>query len=364
VTCKYSTEDGTASKGRDYEEAEGVLTFNPGQLTTTIELHILPMGRYEQVVEFRVLLTDITGGGKFDPKRDGGPDSQILTVVIESDVAQKDHIDSLMQALQLSHNKAQITHANWRAQFRDALLVNGGEDSDEIGVMDKVMHVVTVFWKVVFAAIPPADYGGGWVCFLSSLMAIGVVTALIGDLASLLGCVVGMKDSTTAITLVALGTSLPDTFASKAAAEQDPFADASVGNVTGSNSVNVFLGLGLPWLIGALYWNSVGRTEEWQEYYRSKPQVAAYFNDWNQVGSEGKFVVIGDDLQFNVTVFSCTAVTCILVLCLRRRFFGGELGGPSVAKYMTAAFLVLLWFVYVISAIANTAATSVDTGCA
>lgn len=40
---------------------------------------------------------------------------------------------------------------------------------------------------------------------------------------------------------VALGTSLPDTFASKAAAEQDPYADASIGNVTGSNSVNVCL---------------------------------------------------------------------------------------------------------------------------
>ena len=76
---------------------------------------------------------------------------------------------------------------------------------------------------------------------------IGVVTALIGDLATLLGCVIGMEDSFTAITLVALGTSLPDTFASKAAALGDDNADASIGNATGSNSVNVFLGLGLPW---------------------------------------------------------------------------------------------------------------------
>ena len=33
-----------------------------------------------------------------------------------------------------------------------------------------------------------------------------------------------------------------DTFASKTAAIQDETADASVGNVTGSNAVNVFLG--------------------------------------------------------------------------------------------------------------------------
>lgn len=30
-------------------------------------------------------------------------------------------------------------------------------------------------------------------------------------------------------------------------------ADNSVGNVTGSNSVNVFLGLGLPWTLAAIY---------------------------------------------------------------------------------------------------------------
>ena len=56
-----------------------------------------------------------------------------------------------------------------------------------------------------------------------------------------------------AITFVALGTSLPDTFASKAAAVGEKNADNAIGNITGSNSVNVFLGLGLPWLIASIY---------------------------------------------------------------------------------------------------------------
>ena len=30
-------------------------------------------------------------------------------------------------------------------------------------------------------------------------------------------------------------------------------ADAAIGNITGSNSVNVFLGLGIPWVIATLY---------------------------------------------------------------------------------------------------------------
>ena len=58
-----------------------------------------------------------------------------------------------------------------------------------------------------------------------------------GDLAALMGCCLGLKDVVTAITFVALGTSLPDAFASKAATINDDSADAAVGNVTGSNAV-------------------------------------------------------------------------------------------------------------------------------
>lgn len=44
-----------------------------------------------------------------------------------------------------------------------------------------------------------------------------------------------------------------DTFASKVSAIGDSTADNSVGNVTGSNAVNVFLGIGVAWSIAALY---------------------------------------------------------------------------------------------------------------
>ncbi len=53
------------------------------------------------------------------------------------------------------------------------------------------------------------DYLGGWLCFAASISCIGVMTALIGDLASHFGCTVGLKDTVTAISLVALGTSVP-----------------------------------------------------------------------------------------------------------------------------------------------------------
>jgi len=82
---------------------------------------------------------------------------------------------------------------------------------------------------------------------------IGLLTAVVGDIATIFGCLIGLRKEVTAITFVAMGTSLPDLFASKTAAVSEKYADASIGNVTGSNSVNVFLGLGTPWVIAAIY---------------------------------------------------------------------------------------------------------------
>merc|ERR1712224_343284 len=154
-----------------------------------------------------------------------------------------------------------------------------------------IIHYISMPWKLLFAMIPPPDYADGWVCFFVALVFIGGVTAIIGDMAALLGCSMGVPDSITAITFVALGTSLPDTWASKTAAQQDEYADASIGNVTGSNSVNVFLGLGLPWLMGACYWASVddAKKAEWRMRY-SADEVSSKYPD-------AAFAVIAGDLD-------------------------------------------------------------------
>ena len=53
-----------------------------------------------------------------------------------------------------------------------------------------------------------------------------------------------------------------DTFASKTSAIEDDTADNSVGNVTGSNAVNVFLGIGIAWTMAAIYWEAQGEKFE------------------------------------------------------------------------------------------------------
>jgi solute carrier family 8 (sodium/calcium exchanger) len=127
------------------------------------------------------------------------------------------------------------------------------DSGEEHGTIDYILHFLSFYWKLLLAFIPPTKYCGGWAAFFASLTVTGIMTAIVGDLASMFGCIVGLKKSVTAITFIALGTSIPDTFASKLAAQNDPYADASIGNITGSNSVNVFLGLGLPWTLSSIY---------------------------------------------------------------------------------------------------------------
>lgn len=358
VYCKYVTEDGSAVEGRDYERAEGELVFAQDEMTAEVAVTILESCCYDHKEDFRLILYDATGGAKFDPDTDGGEDSCIITIVITPRIATRDIRSRTMRALGVNWQKTQKGHENWKDQFVNALTVNGGdEEAGPASGFQWALHLLTLPWKLIFAMIPPVEYCGGWPCFYISLAFIGVVTAFISDLAGLVGCVLDMPDFVTAITLVALGTSLPDTFASKAAAEQDPYADASIGNVTGSNSVNVFLGLGLPWTIGSIYWASQGRTSAWQEKYAGK----ARFEEWNTGG--GKFIVIGGDLGYSVVIFSGGALVCMSILFLRRKVFGGELGGPKVCKHITAVILVLIWVTYVVLSSIRSLQSAAESGC-
>ena len=154
------------------------------------------------------------------------------------------------------------------------------------------MHFAAIGWKVFFALIPPARIKSGVVAFCFALAFIGLVTAIVGEVANLFGCALGLKQSVTAITFVALGTSLPDTFASMTAAREADSADAAVGNVTGSNSVNVFLGLGLPWMIGSIY---------------------ALDHAENKM-----YKVPSGALSFSVFIFMIVSICCVILLMARR----------------------------------------------
>lgn len=131
-----------------------------------------------------------------------------------------------------------------------------------------------------------------------------------------------------------------DTFASKVAAIQDDTADASVGNVTGSNAVNVFLGIGIAWTMAAIYWTSQGKT------FDVKP------GRWVLCRLDLGVITLDDlvpsSLGFSVTLFCVEALCAILILLIRRNpAVGGELGGPKSVKTVTSGIFVCLWLFYV-----------------
>jgi Ca2+/Na+ antiporter len=244
----------------------------------------------------------------------------------------------------------------WSQQFINACMLHPSKDDEgeisDIEGADAFMHLATIGWKLFFSLVPPPHIAGGWLCFSVALAFIGIVTAVVGEVATLFGCVLGIKPSITAITFVALGTSLPDTFASMAAARAEKFADSAVGNVTGSNSVNVFLGLGLPWVIATL-WSAnftIPTDGKWND--KKDAWVARFGGDLGAVPNEGtaltSYYVPAGTLGFSVVVFIICACTCFITLIARRFMLGGELGGSSTGRLLSCLFLCCLWLVYVV----------------
>lgn len=243
-----------------------------------------------------------------------------FVTIVQNDEAHKQEDEQIRLLKYFVESK----EPTWLQQFSLAVQLGPVIDSDnlivdEVSLMEALTHFATVGWKVLFSLVPPAKMGGGIPAFIIALSFIGIVTAIVGEVATVLGCVIGLKSSVTAITIVAIGTSLPDTFASKVAAQTSKYADSAVGNVTGSNSVNVFLGLGLPWVIAAT---------------------------WSK-NNDMKYVVPAGSLAFSVMLFLITSMICFIILILRRCIIGGELGGPPVSKYISAVILVCLWLIYV-----------------
>ncbi|XP_069000389.1 sodium/calcium exchanger 1b isoform X3 [Embiotoca jacksoni] len=357
VMLPYKTVEGTArGGGEDFEDTHGVLEFQNDEIFKTIKVKVIDDEEYEKNKTFYIEIGEPRLVESNDTKEEQPKEEQVeeeqealtgkdeeerriaemgrpmlgdhvkLEVIIEESYEFKNTVDKLIKKT----NLALLVGTNsWRDQFIEAITVSAGEDDDddECGeeklpsCFDYVMHFLTVFWKVLFAFVPPTEYWNGWACFVVSICMIGLLTALIGDLASHFGCTVGLKDSVTAVVFVALGTSVPDTFASKVAAIQDQYADASIGNVTGSNAVNVFLGIGVAWSIAAIYHQSQGN----------------------------EFKVDPGRLAFSVTLFTIFAFISVGTLMYRRRpEIGGELGGPRTAKVLTTMLFFSLWLLYIL----------------
>lgn len=354
VLVPYRTIPATAKPNEDFVMASGELVFHNNQTQRYINLEIINNVNYEKNSIFYVELYEPTRVDDLPLDERGAPRLGDLTkcmIRIRESKDLKQIVDNLMRSKKRSPSYLDRT-GSWENQIISAVRVHklstsiGSNFSDRINdpespkrsdvtstgdvgseeepksLCDYVMHYLTLFWKVAFIFVPPAHIWNGWACFLVSITMIGLLTALINDLASHFGSTVHMKDSVTAISLVALGTSVPDTFASKIAAQNEKNADSSIGNVTGSNAVNVFLGIGLAWTVAAVYHAVKGTT--------------------------GGFQVEPGNLCFSVFLYCICAFICATILMVRRFYIGGELGGPIRFKIITVMCFGSLWLFYVI----------------
>merc|ERR1712012_300403 len=353
VAIPYRTEDGTAKEGTHYEAVEGELMFCNEETEKIIEIPILDEESYEKNL---IMYVEIDEPRHIAEGKEGeGIDYSILDAKKPEDLTEEEKIallgrpclgnnpklqirireskefkSSVDKLMAKTNNSILAGSSSWLEQFTGAFEVQADDDEEgEEGEDDEpkmpscgdyIMHFLTLPWKLIFAVIPPTGIFNGYPTFVISIAAIGACTAVIGDVAGHLGCFIYLKDCVNAIAFVALGTSVPDTFASKTAAIEDEPADNSVGNVTGSNAVNVFLGIGIAWTMAAIYWESQGE----------------------------QFVVPVGSLGFSVTIFCIEAGLAILILVARRHpSVGGELGGPKFFKTISSGIFVFFWVFYV-----------------
>lgn len=326
MSVKINSEDSKnpgqpkAVKYTDYHPLDNEeVTFLHGETMKEIVVNLVTDDMNDETdVYFNLKISDPEPEGLKISKKD----TCIVNVVGEDDTDST--VKDIQKILEIMSKQETIS---WLGQFKQACLLHPQVDEegniDDITALEAFMHFLSIGWKVLFACVPPARYLKGWFSFVIALVFIGFVTAIVAEFATLFGCVLGIKPAVTAITFVALGTSLPDTFASKTAAQESPNADSAIGNVTGSNSVNVFLGLGLPWTIATIYYTIKGETYD----------------------------VPSGSLSFSVLLFLITSVLCLLTIVGRRIVFKGELGGNIYAKLGTAGFFVFLWLVYIVLSI-------------
>ncbi|KAL6754724.1 hypothetical protein V8C86DRAFT_2692885 [Haematococcus lacustris] len=271
VSVEYSTRDGTAVAGQQYEDVVGNLDFASGQSKACIRVP-LTHGAVTTCV-FKLVLANPMGGAVL------GRRTECRVIILPGSKLAPTTPDSASQrtpqTMGAASEEAFDLRQAWFQQLKEAVL----PELDEGGNIwtEVLLHYVSITWKF----------------------------------AELWGCAVGLSSLMTGLSIVAAGTSLPDTLASRMAAMHDDTADAAIGNITASNSVNVLLGLGFPWVITSIY-NLVKGTP---------------------------YLVSSGPLGFSLIIFCSTCGAGLIAMAIRRRQ-GGELG----AKTRLGQWMVALMF--------------------
>jgi len=161
---------------------------------------------------------------------------------------------------------AAMLEAKKKKDVREALNLEEGKDKDDGDEEDDApwwkvpeekkdwpLWFLSFPWYACFAGtIPPCGeekYRKYYIMsFLMSIGWIGFITHWMIEWCVVIGCVLNIPNVVMGTTVLAAGTSIPDALSSISVAK-DGLADMAVANAVGSNVFDIWLGLGLPWLL-------------------------------------------------------------------------------------------------------------------
>merc|ERR1719321_1711136 len=137
---------------------------------------------------------------------------------------------------------------------------DGKEDDDEDedpGPINKAIAApLNVFFEATIPDCTNEDTKKYYILtFLGSIFWIGVLSYYMVEWASKLGCMLNIHPAIMGCTLLAAGTSVPDAIGSLLVARNGQ-GDMAVSNAIGSNVFDILLGLGLPWVLNGLIYNT------------------------------------------------------------------------------------------------------------
>lgn len=311
VSIDYFTKDGTAFSGTHFKSAKGTLVFEPRETVQIIQIPILPF-QSQGHLAFRLMLDNPLGGVVLGTRRE----CRVLLVPGQRLKKTPAHGGSGGDEL-----GGYDLWGEWEGRFKEAVKPTFDEDAKGAELwISMCAHYVSITFKLLAACLPPPEWYSGYPGLIAALLMLGALMGVVKCAARMLGCATGLSDMMTGLTIVAFGTSLPDTFASVYAALNSDYADEAIGNVMGSNCVNVFLGLGIPWVICSLFYASHGDV----------------------------YHVIAGSLGFSIMVFNVLALVVIAMIVFMRGK-GGELGSPNrLVKWLLFWFYMSLWFIFLI----------------
>ena len=118
-------------------------------------------------------------------------------------------------------------------------------------LLAQMYNVIDALYEKVFPDVKKNPHLA-WPSFGLSIVGIALLTFVLVQSSIGIGDILGVPDIVIALTVLAVGSGLPDLFASMAVASHGR-SDMAISNAFGSNIVNVLVGLGLPLLVYSAY---------------------------------------------------------------------------------------------------------------